>query len=404
MGKPVIMVGNEGGGDNPPTSHKRPRHEAGDGGTGMDCGDGGGGEHCDYSPFIKPDYKRLYPENATYVDFKVFIEASNNKDRIGNKSPIYLNHIFSSEIKGVTAIQRINANKIAVIFKQYNTANNFINNSAFLNKHGLKAFIPAAQIEKTGIIRFVPANISNKELYTKLSSIYEIIAVRRFTKKVGQDRVPLQTVSITFLSNILPDNIQYDLFSYRVFEYVPPLQQCFRCFKFNHSARICNSKQRCSICGGEHLYKECDKPTEICCCNCSGPHLAISRLCPIKLNKILEKKNKITYASATITKQHMSNNNEFPPLPPPKMKPTDNVNKSVNKSVHTSVNKSISVNNTSVNKSKDVTPKVDIKAQIVANNDVLMALVQTLVELGNKGDNTPTTVNSIKETLLKNLK
>lgn len=90
----------------------------------------------------------------------------------------------------------------------------------------------AAQIEKTGIIRFVPANISNKELYTKLSSIYEIIAVRRFTKKVGQERVPLQTVSITFLSNILPDDVQYDLFSCQVFEYVPPLQQYFRCFKF----------------------------------------------------------------------------------------------------------------------------------------------------------------------------
>lgn len=408
------MVGNEGGGDNPPTSHKRPRSEAGGEGTAMDCcGDGGGGERTDYTPYFKPDYKRLYPENAPYVDFKVFIEATNNKDRIGNKSPIYLNHIFSSEIKGVTAIQRINANKIAVIFKQYNTANNFINNTAFLNKHDLKAFIPAAQIEKTGIIRFVPANISNKELYTKLSSIYEIIAVRRFTKKVGQERVPLQTVSITFLSNILPDNVQYDLFSYRVFEYVPPLQQCFRCFKFNHSARICNGKQRCSICGGEHLYKVCDKPTEICCVNCSGPHLAISRLCPIKLNKILEKKNKITYASATMTKQQMTDISQFPPLSPPKMKLVDNnVNKTVNKSVHTSVNKSVHtsvnkpvVNNTvhNVNKPKEV-PKVDIKAQIVASNDVLMALVQTLVELGNKGDNTPTTINSIKETLLKNLK
>ncbi|KAJ8725003.1 hypothetical protein PYW07_015961 [Mythimna separata] len=396
------MVGNEGGGDNPPTSHKRPRPEAGGGGTEMDCGDGGGGERFDYSPYIKPDYKRLYPENATYTEFKVFIEATNNKDRVGNKSPIYLNHIFSSEIKGVTAIQRINANKIAVIFKQYNTANNFINNTTFLNKHEFKAFIPAAQIEKTGIIRFVPANISNRELYTKLSSIYEIIAIRRFTKKVGQQRLPLQTVSITFLSNILPDNVQYDLFSYRVFEYVPPLQQCFRCFKFNHSARICNGKQRCSICGGEHLYKECDKPTEICCVNCSGPHLAISRLCPIKMKKILEKKNKITYASATMTKQ-LNNDIEFPPLSPPKI---DSVHKPVNKPVHAFVNKPVSVNKPvhNVNKSKVVPPKEDIKAQIVANNDVLMALVQTLVELGNKGDNTPTTMNSIREALLKNLK
>lgn len=58
----VRMVGNEVGGHNPPTSHKRPRHEVGDGGNSTDCGDGGGGERFDYSPYITPDYKRLYRE------------------------------------------------------------------------------------------------------------------------------------------------------------------------------------------------------------------------------------------------------------------------------------------------------------------------------------------------------
>ncbi|RVE43378.1 hypothetical protein evm_011963 [Chilo suppressalis] len=136
----------------------------------------------------------------------------------------------------------------------------------------MKAYIPAAQIEKTGIIRHVPANISNKKLYCKLSSMYEIIAVRRFIKKVGHERVPLQT-----------------------------LQQCYRCFKFNHSAKVCNGKQRCSICSGEHFYKDCNKPNELNCANCSGPHLAISNLCPVKVKKIQEKKSKVTYASTAAT-------------------------------------------------------------------------------------------------------
>lgn len=400
------MEGNEGGGDNPPTSNKRPRVEDRGGDPKVDFGVGGGGERNDsYLPFFKPNYKRLYPENSANTEFKVFVEAT-NKDRLGNKSPIYLNHVFATEIKGVTAIQRVNANKIAVIFKQYNTANNFIKNSSFLEKYDMRAFIPAAQIEKTGIIRFVPANISNKELYSRLSSIYEIIAIRRFTKKVGHEHVPLQTVSITFLSNILPDNVQYDLFSYRVFEYIPPLQQCFKCFKFNHSAKICNSKQKCSICGGEHLYKECDKPTEICCTNCSGPHLAISKVCPIKMKKIMEKKSKITYASATSTKQ--VNNNDFPPLPTSKTPVYNTVNKSVynsvNKPLYNSVNKPVNTHVDNVNKQQDLLPLENIKNQIVSNNDVLMALVQTLVELGNKGDNSPTTVKTIKDILIKNLK
>lgn len=387
------MVGNEAGGDNPPSSKKRSRPEA-------DDGDGGGGERIDsnlYIPFIKPNYKRLYPENSLNSDFKVFVENVNAQDKLGNKSPIYLNHIFTTGVKGVMAIQRINANKIAVIFKQYNTANNFINNNTFLDKYGMKAYIPAAQIEKIGIIRFVPANISNKELYTKLTSIYEIIGIRRFTKKVGHERVPLQTVSITFLSNVLPDNVQYDLFSYRVFEYVSPLQQCFKCFKFNHSAKICNGKQRCSICSGEHLYKDCDKPNEICCVNCSGPHLSISKLCPIKIKKITEKKTKITYASAAQTK---TTDVDFPPLPLLKT-PVQNVKpvyKSVNKIVNNKPGSQV------VNKDAAVSAAADIKAQIICNNDVLMALVQTLLELGNKGDSSPPiTTTTIKNMLVKNL-
>ncbi|RVE50714.1 hypothetical protein evm_004624 [Chilo suppressalis] len=180
---------------------------------------GGGEESSHFLPYFKPNYKRLYPENSTNLEYKVFVQTDNN-DRLGNKSPIYLNHIFTTDIKGVVAIHRVNAIKIAVVFKQYNTANNFLMNTAFLDKYKMKAYIPAAQIEKTGIIRHVPANISNKELYCKLSSMYEIIAVRRFIKKVGHERVPLQTVSITFLANNLPDHVQYDLFSYRVFDNV----------------------------------------------------------------------------------------------------------------------------------------------------------------------------------------
>lgn len=384
------MLGSEAGGDNPPAAH-------GPGSSGkrvrkMDLQNencsaiSGGEESSNFLPYFKPHYKRLYPENSTNTEYKVFVE-SDSKERLGNKSPIYLNHIFTTDIKGVVAIHRVNANKIAVVFKQYNTANNFLMNTTFLDKYKLKAFIPAAQIEKTGVIRFVPPNISNKELYCKLSSMYEIIAIRRFTKKVGQERIPLQTVSITFLANTLPDNVQYDLFSYRVFEYIPPLQQCYRCFKFNHSAKVCNGKQRCSICSGDHYFKECDRPNELNCVNCSGPHLAISNTCPIKIKKVQEKKSKVTYAAFAATREKRSNV-EFPPL--------------VNKSVTTHVNKSSTIVN---NKEKNVKPLSinELKAQLINSSEITNALVRTLIAIANKGDDTPITTAFIKDFLIKNL-
>ncbi|KAI8429499.1 hypothetical protein MSG28_000134 [Choristoneura fumiferana] len=143
------MIGDEGGGDSPPVIKARKRasvpEENGEGSNEDDL----------YLPYLKPNYKRLYPENSLNVEFKVFIESKDNKEKLGNKSPIYLNHIFAAEVKGVVAIRRINANKITAIFKQYNTANNFLNNTKFMEKYNMKAYIPAAQIERTGIIRDV---------------------------------------------------------------------------------------------------------------------------------------------------------------------------------------------------------------------------------------------------------
>ncbi|KPJ17517.1 hypothetical protein RR48_01851 [Papilio machaon] len=140
----------EGSGDNPPSSsYKRLRVMDRGGDPKMDLDVGGGGERNDsYLTFLKPNYKRLYTENSVNTEFKVFVEEPIKTDW-ATRAPLIFNHIFSNEIKGVTAIQQVNANKIAVIFKkQYNTANNFINNSSFLNEYEMKAFIPAAQIEK----------------------------------------------------------------------------------------------------------------------------------------------------------------------------------------------------------------------------------------------------------------
>lgn len=52
----------------------------------------------------------------------------------------------------------------------------------------------------------------------------------------------------------------------------------------------------------EHLYTESDKPNELCCANCRG---AVSRSCPIKIQRMLEKRNKITYSSV-VDKEYMN--------------------------------------------------------------------------------------------------
>ena len=58
--------------------------------------------------------------------------------------------------------------------------------------------------------------------------------------------------------------------------------QCYNCQSFGHSAKTCRSKQKCLICGENHLHKGCPsrelrKPT---CANCKEPHVASYKGCP----------------------------------------------------------------------------------------------------------------------------
>lgn len=325
-----------------------------------------------YIPYSKPGYRRLFPEKSHSQEYIVYTESTQTDSNIGNKNPLTLTSIFKEEIKGITGIKRVAANKIAIAFSQASYANNYLLNETFHLKNNLKAFIPARSIEKIGVLRYVPTRISNEELFKKLTSAYEIIGVRRFTKKVNGKVKPFQTVSVTFLSNILPQSVSLDIFNYKVYEYNPPLLQCYKCFKFNHHAKICKCVQKCSICSKEHHYSQCPDDQALHCANCGGPHLAISRNCPVKQKKILEKQNKMTYSNITKNTDHTYSlahySTDFPALP---------------------------------HKKHEITNEELIQG-IIKSDNILKSLVATLVNLSNSNKKMTTSV--IKEVLLSNLK
>ncbi|CAF4947263.1 unnamed protein product [Pieris macdunnoughi] len=179
-----------------------------------------------YKPYFIPEYKRSYPDNSSKEEFPIYVEGINEK--IGNKNPLYLSKFFKN-VKDIVEKR----SKIMVVFIQAVAANDFLSHSC-LKENKLKAYIPAASAERTGTIRFVDKESSNAELYEKLMADAEIIAVRRFTKKVGQEIVPLTTVSVTFVGTSLPQYVFLDKWRYRVYTYVPPLMQCFKCMKFRN--------------------------------------------------------------------------------------------------------------------------------------------------------------------------
>ena len=110
---------------------------------------------------------------------------------------------------------------------------------------------------------------------------------------VGKDRketftlrliVPLEVHKALLLKHgLLVDHMKY------VFEphVRTNLRQCFQCQRFGHLAVDCTADKRCVRCGESHSHKECDKEQEaVKCSNCSGPHAASDRSCPIRLSVI----------------------------------------------------------------------------------------------------------------------
>lgn len=343
-----------------------------------------------YKPFIKPNYKRMYPDKSSHSEFAVFLESLSPQEQLGNKDPISVQKLISKNIKGQYEMSRASAQKLKIVFKQATDANDLLSNVLALEKIGIKAFIPSAFVEKVGVIQHVSTELSNEELFRKLSGENEIVAVRRFMKKVDGEMEPLKTVTVTFVTDVLPQCVYLDHWRMPVNTYVPPVMQCYRCMKFNHTAKVCKNQQVCSVCSGDHQYKDCTNEDNIKCSNCGGAHLAISKMCPVKMQRIAKQKQNIQSYANVIRDYSKS----FPALPVLQQAPQQTQKQPtpvVNKVIRTKAPESSSGNNKNV----DSSTKID--------DSILNAMVKTLVFLGNSTESTPLTSSKIREILLKNL-
>lgn len=337
-----------------------------------------------YENFIKPGYRRNYSDQSLNTEFPVFVEGLDSDSRLGNKNPLTISKIFKN-VKGISEQRRVNANKIVLVFKQAAAANDFLNHKC-LSENEFRAYIPASSVECVGVVKYIPKETSNQELFNKLNCEQEIVAVRRFKKKVDNEIVVFNTISVTFVGTSLPQYIYLENWRYKVYQYVPPVMQCFRCMKFNHVAKICKNIQVCSRCSGDHCYKECTEEV-LKCSNCGGAHLAISKDCPFKQEKINNKKK--TYANVTIA----NINTSFPALQKPALAGAV-TSMSRSSRANTPVSQRAPVNNTQVNKN---IPNI---SDLIHDEKFINIIVKTLVSLGNS--NSVKTASHIRDTFLKN--
>ena len=86
-------------------------------------------------------------------------------------------------------------------------------------------------------------------------------------------RVPKTRMTIfTFKTDEVPEYIFIDRERFCVRTYRETPLQCFKCFSFGHSSKICIKDQICAVCSLAKHDGECTSP--VCCINCKGSHIA----------------------------------------------------------------------------------------------------------------------------------
>ena len=94
--------------------------------------------------------------------------------------------------------------------------------------------------------------------------------------------LPPTSIKLVYRAFVRP-NIKLGGSVYDIRPFVPASIQCIRCCQFGHSSYVCNSEnQVCSICAGNHCFKQCPTPTVRKCPNCGLPHSANWGGCPVR--------------------------------------------------------------------------------------------------------------------------
>lgn len=259
-------------------------------------------------PIVKYSYKSKGP-------FEVYLEYKSPDKNIGNFHLLSLAKMIQDrKVENVKTMNRKGKNRIGVIFKNYTSANSFVDQ--YITDKEYNVFIPYNKVTRKGIIKYVDLDFKEDEI-VKYSTCNvdkcEILEARRLSRKhIGSDKVvsykPTSTVCITFSGSQLPKEIFVCGLRFSVSTYHIPVVQCYNCMLFGHTKKLCRGKKRCINCG----LIEHDNQTlcKMSCFHCkSGDHNGINRICPE-----YERQKKIKKVMSTENRSFFEANELIPPI------------------------------------------------------------------------------------------
>ena len=233
----------------------------------------------------------------------------------------------------------------------------------------------------------LPLEISSEEILLGLAGQKRSFAKRfRFKCKDSSEFRVSTSVFLQISTTDLPAEVRLGYLLFGIRQFIPKPLRCFNCNRFGHAASHCRGRARCSNCGGEHKYSECEADTAKCP-NCGGNHSANDKTCPRykRESEILKLKttSNLSYADAckefsesrAIPVPNLQSKSDFPPLPTPILGRPTNTRPSDNS---TQVN--LPINVPFVQDETVVTEQMDFSSLLFGNPVTFLAFLAKVIK------------------------
>ncbi|XP_017472540.1 PREDICTED: uncharacterized protein LOC108363630 isoform X2 [Rhagoletis zephyria] len=140
-------------------------------------------------------------------------------------------------VSGMDNILAIGKSLYKVFFDSIENANKSVSNCK-IREMGFRVFIPRSFTEIYGVIRQVPFDFLENEIFDNIQSSVKVKSISRITRRdsVNKDKfVPTLSIKIGFDGNEIPDSIKIFCVNFRVNNFLPRAKQCFNCGKLGHT-------------------------------------------------------------------------------------------------------------------------------------------------------------------------
>lgn len=166
----------------------------------------------------------------------------------------------------IETFTKLQAEKLCNMKKLFNLQNVSITEHPFLNT--MKGIISSQDFQF----------MSKEEIEESLKDQY-CTEVRKITRKVNNEILPTNSIIATFNLPQLPVRVRVGFLSLNVRTYYPNPLRCFKCQRFGHSSKVCDSDEICGKCSMDGHQNDCTSTVE--CYNCAENHVSWSKECEI---------------------------------------------------------------------------------------------------------------------------